>query len=44
MHDGAISGMSVTLTKREAYKVKKDFEYRIAEIERLMNERNDKRD
>ena len=41
MHDGAISGMSVILTKREAYKIKKDIEYQIAEIERLMNERGD---
>ena len=39
MHDGAISGMSVTLTKREAYEVKKDYEYQIAEIKRLMNAR-----
>ena len=39
MHDGAISGMSVTLTKREAYKIKKDLEYQIAEIERIMNAR-----
>lgn len=37
MRDGAISGMSVTLTKREAYTVKRDFEYQIAEIERIMN-------
>ena len=41
MHDGAISGTSVTLTKREAYKVKKDFEYQIAEIERIMNARGE---
>lgn len=41
MHDGAISGGSVTLTKREAYKVKKDFEYQIAEIERIMNARGE---
>ena len=41
MRDGAISGMSVILTKREAYKVKKDFEYQIAEIERIMNTRGE---
>ena len=41
MHDGAISGGSVTLTKREAYKVKKDFEYQIAEIERIANARGE---
>ena len=29
MHDGAISGMSVTFTKREAYEVKKDVEYQM---------------
>ena len=39
MRDGAISGMSVTITKREAYRVKKDLEYQIAEIKRLMNTR-----
>jgi len=39
MRDGAISGMSVTLTKREAYEVKRDLEYQIAEIERIMNMR-----
>ena len=39
MHDGAISGNSVTLTKKEAYEVKRDIEYQIAEIERLMNAR-----
>ena len=37
MYDGATSGMSVTLTERDAYKVKKDFEYQIAEIERIVN-------
>lgn len=37
MHDGAISGMSVTLTKRDAYEVKRDYEYQIAEIERIVN-------
>lgn len=37
MRDGAISGMSVTLTKKEAYEVKKDLEYQIAEIERIAN-------
>ena len=37
MHDGAISGKSITLTKREAYKAKKDFEHQIAEIERIKN-------
>jgi hypothetical protein len=41
MHDGAISGKSITLTKREAYKAKKDFEYQIAEIERIMNARGE---
>ena len=41
MHDGAISGMSVTLTKREAYKVKKDLEYQIAEIGRIANARGE---
>ncbi len=41
MHDGAISGMSVVLTKREAYKVKKDIEYQIAEIERIMSMKGD---
>ena len=41
MHDGAISGKSVTLTKREAYKVKNDFEYQMAEFKRLMNARGD---
>ena len=41
MHDGAISGMSITLTKKEAYKTKKDLEYQIAEIERIMNARGD---
>ena len=41
MHDGAISGMSVTLTKKEAYKVKKDIEYQIAEIERIANARGE---
>jgi hypothetical protein len=44
MRDGAISGMNITITKREAYKIKKDLEYQIAEIERLMNERNGKWD
>lgn len=39
MHDGEISGISVILTKKEAYKVKKDLEYQIAEIERIMNAR-----
>ena len=29
MHDGAISGMSVTFTKREAYEVKKDVEHQM---------------
>ncbi len=41
MHDGATSGMSVTLTKREAYRIKKDFEYQIAEIERIMSMKGD---
>ena len=41
MHDGAISGMSVTITKREAYEVKKDLEYQIAEIERILNARGE---
>lgn len=41
MRDGAISGMSVTITKREAYRVKKDLEYQIAEIERIMNARGE---
>ena len=41
MHDGAISGMSVTLTKKEAYKIKKDLEHQIAEIERIMNEKGE---
>lgn len=41
MHEGAISGISATLTKRQAYKVKKDFEYQMAEIKRLMNARGD---
>ena len=41
MHDGAISGMSITLTKKEAYETKKDLEYQIAEIERIMNARGD---
>ena len=41
MRDGAVSGMSVTLTKREAYTVKRDFEYQIAEIERIMNARGE---
>ena len=27
MHDGAISGNSVTLTEKEAYEVKRDLEY-----------------
>ena len=42
MRDGAISGMIVTLTKREAYTVKRDFEYQIAEIERIMNARGER--
>ena len=37
MHDGAISGESVILTKRDAYKVKRDIEYQFAEIERIIN-------
>ena len=37
MRDGAISGESVTLTERDAYKVKRDIEYQIAEIERIIN-------
>ena len=37
MRDGAISGMSVVLTERDAYKVKRDYEYQIAEIERIVN-------
>ena len=37
MRDGAISGMSVVLTERDAYKIKKDYEYQIAEIERIVN-------
>ena len=37
MHDGAISGESVTLTKSEAYRVKRDIEYQFAEIERIIN-------
>ena len=41
MRDGAISGGSVTLTKREAYKVKKDLEYQIAEIGRIANARGE---
>jgi len=41
MHDGAISGNSVTLTEKEAYEVKRDLEYQIAEIERIMNMRGD---
>ena len=41
MHDGAISGGSVVLTKKEAYKIKKDLEYQIAEIERIMNARGE---
>ena len=43
MRDGAISGKSVILTKREAYKVKKDLEYQIAEIERIMNARGEQK-
>lgn len=39
MRDGAISGMSITLTKKEAYIVKRDIEYQIAEIERIANAR-----
>ena len=41
MHDGAISGKNVTITKREAYEIKKDIEYQIAEIERIMNVRGE---
>lgn len=41
MHDGAISGMSVTITEKEAYEVKRDLEYQIAEIEMIMNMRGD---
>ena len=41
MHDGAISGNSVTLTEKEAYEVKRDLEYQIAEIERIMNMRGE---
>ena len=41
MHDGAITGESVTLTKREAYEVKRDLEYQIAEIERITNARGE---
>ena len=43
MHDGAISGISVTLTKREAYIVKRDIEYQIAEIERIANARGEQK-
>lgn len=39
MHDGAISGMSVTFTKREAYEVKKDVEYQMKDIEHQMQVR-----
>lgn len=42
MRDGAISGMRVTLTKKEAYEIKRDIEYQIAEIERIMNTRDEK--
>ena len=41
MHDGEISGISVILTKKEAYKVKKDLEYQIAEIGRIANARGE---
>lgn len=43
MCDGAISGTSVTLTKREAYVVKRDIEYQIAEIERIVNARGEQK-
>lgn len=39
MHDGAISGMSVTLTKREAYEVKKDVEHQMKDVEHQMQVR-----
>lgn len=39
MHDGAITGESVTITKKEAYRIKKDLEYQIAEIEKIMSAR-----
>lgn len=37
MHDGAINDISVTLTEKDAYKVKKDFEHQIAEIKKIVN-------
>ena len=43
MRDGAISGMSVTLTKREAYIVKRDIEYQIGEIEKIINEKGEQK-
>ena len=32
MHDGAGSGMTITLTKKEAYKIKSDFERDMMQI------------
>lgn len=38
MHDGAISQMSITLTRRQAMETKRDFERDVMELRRKLND------